>query len=91
MVVKSVKYHRNGVCGAGYYAVRFFEYADHRRYECLAIVFDMEGHVAITSDEGTVSFRYEDYVDQLRKFIASPAGQRMAFPYQPADMLGAAP
>jgi hypothetical protein len=90
MIVTALTYHRNGVCGAGYYAARVRFRGDGRIYRnVLAIVFDQEAHIAIVTPDGETSFRYEDFADELRAFIESPAGQRMAFPYLPDDLIGA--
>lgn len=81
MIVQSLRYHRNGSFGAGYYAARITWRADGRRYKGTAIVFDASEHVAVNSDDGT-GFRCEDFEPQLRAFIESPAGQAMAFPHE---------
>lgn len=80
MVIHSCTFHRNGVAGAGFHAIRLSWRADGRRYTGTAIVFDQEGHVAVTSDQGT-GFRCEDFQDELRTFIASPAGEAMTWPH----------
>jgi hypothetical protein len=78
MIIHSCKYHRNGVAGAGFYALRLSWRADGRRYTGTAIIFDTAEHVAVLSDGG-VSFRCEDFEPELRRFVNSPAGQHMAF------------
>lgn len=78
MIIHSCKYHRNGVAGAGFHAFRMSWRADGRRYTGSAILFDAEGHVAVTSDQGT-PFRCEDFEGELRAFIASPAGEAMVW------------
>ena len=89
MFITSLKYHRNGVAGTGYYAARLRYKADGRQYDALAIVFDADGHIAVTADHGEIGFRYEDFAKELRTFIDSPAGQRMAFPLLAKSMTGA--
>ena len=79
--IEGVEYHRNGVAGAGYYAVRLRFRADGRHYRALAIVFEADEHIAITADDGEISFRYEDFDKPLRTFLATPRGQAMAFPH----------
>lgn len=83
MVITSLKYHRNGSFGAGYFHARLQWRADGRRYVGTAVIFDASEHVAVVSDGG-VPFRCEDFEDELRTFIASPAGQQMAFPHSAA-------
>ena len=79
MIVESVRYHRNGVAGAGYFAVRL-RVPDERGWRSLgAIVFDAAEHVAIMDDDGN-SWRCEDFEADLRAFVESDAGQLMAFP-----------
>lgn len=80
MVITGLKYHRNGSFGAGYFHMRLQWRADGQRYVGSAIVFDASEHVAVVSDSG-VAFRCEDFEDELRTFIASPAGHQMAFPH----------
>jgi len=78
MIIQSCRYHRNGVAGAGFYALRLTWKADRRTYSGSAIVFDEIGHVAVVADDGT-GFRCEDFEDELRTFVDSAAGQDMAF------------
>lgn len=80
MVITSLKYRRNGSFGAGYYVARLQWTADGYRRKGTAIVFDASEHIAVESDGGE-GFRCEDFEEQLRTFIASLAGQAMAFPH----------
>lgn len=81
MVITGLQYHRNGCAGAGYYVAHFTWRHKGERYIATAIVFDAPGHVAVTADAGAIGFRCEDFEPELRTFIASPAGQQMAFPH----------
>jgi len=84
MIIQSCKYHRNGVFGVGYYALRLAWRGDARRYSGWAICFEsdefptLKGCIAIISDEGE-SFRYEHFEREIRAYIASPAAQQKAF------------
>lgn len=78
MIIHSCKYHRNGVVGAGFYAFRLSWKADGRKYTGSAILFDKAEHCAVVADNGP-GFRCEDFEGELRAFIASPAGEAMAF------------
>lgn len=77
----AARYHRNGVAGAGFYAIDM-----QVREGCMwrtlhAIVFDAADHVAVIDDEGR-SWRCEDFEADLRAFIDSPACHRLAWPEQ---------
>lgn len=74
--IESAKYHRNGVSGAGYTAVRFRVHVDGCWQALGAVVFDLADHVAILDDAGQ-SWRCEDFQNDLRAFIRSPLGERM--------------
>lgn len=80
MVITSLKYHRNGTSGAGYFVARLRFRADGRQYDATAIVFDRAEHIAVTADDGEIGFRGEDFEAELRTFIESEAGQQMCWP-----------
>lgn len=80
LTFQSLRYHRNGSFGVGYYAARF----TCGRDQLAAVVFDEAEHVAILDDGGR-SWRCEDFEQDLRAFIDSAAGQSMAWPTLPTN------
>lgn len=90
LIVTELHYHRNGVCGAGYYAGRALWTPEDQTFRVMFAAFirtdadcsEAEGHIAIMGDNDIeTSFRFEDFEPALRKFICSRAGQFMAFPH----------
>ena len=79
MIFVSIAYRRNGISGAPYYLVRFRDPAVAPGALLTATIFDKQRHIAVFSDTGD-GFRAETFEDALRSFIASEAGQLMAFP-----------
>ncbi len=74
---ENIQRHRNGVCGAPFYAVVF---RDPDQGQMLGIVFDAEHHVAVFNLEllalgniafGVNSWRGDRYEPHLRKAIAN--------------------
>lgn len=90
LVVTELHYHRNGVCGVGYYAGRALWTPEGETFRVMFAAFistdaectEAEGHVAIMGDNDvSTSFRFEDFDADLRQFICSRAGQAFAFPH----------
>jgi hypothetical protein len=82
LIINELHYHRNGCCGAGYYAARAEWRIDGQVFRVIATVFDADEHIAILADgDISTSFRYEDFAANLRKFINSRGGQVLAFPH----------
>lgn len=89
LVVTELHYHRNGCCGAGYYAGRAQWTPEGETFRVMFAAFLndegecwADGHIAIMGDNDvSTSFRFEDFERGLRKFIRSRAGQFMAFPH----------
>lgn len=71
----SVRYHRNGCAGAGFYVV-WFRWEGHMLQ---AVVFDAAEHVAVTSASLHDTWRGDDFEPALRAYIASSDCQRRAF------------
>ena len=82
MKLHQLDYHRNGVCGAGFYAILFNDPeqpgGEGSLYNMLATVFDRKGHVSIINtamlEDAGVSFGYnswrgDHYEPQLREWI----------------------
>ena len=70
--IQQIEYHRNGVCGNGFYVVKF----KRNRQNMLAIVFDTPGNVAVFDlnllAKGNITFgenswRGDNFEDWLRK------------------------
>lgn len=91
LVVTELHFHRNGVCGAGYYAGRAEWTPDDKTFHVMFAAFirpegereyEAEGHIAIMDcDDYTISFRFEDFEAGLRKFIFSRGGDVMMYPH----------
>lgn len=90
LVVTELHYHRNGCCGAGYYAGRAEWTPEDRTFRVMFAAFistdieieDAEGHIAIMdNNDVSTSFRFEDFETGLRNFIFSRGGQVMCFPH----------
>ena len=80
--IEQIAYHRNGVCGAPFYAVLFTANEDGKRY--LASVFEASAHVSVIcldriADHGVTfgdnSFRGDHFEDELRPAIAQHHGE----------------
>lgn len=90
LIVTELHSHRNGVAGAGYYAGRAQWTPEDETFRVIFTAFisqddevpEAHGHIAIMQDGDVgVSFRFEDFASDLRKFICSRGGQAMAFPH----------
>jgi hypothetical protein len=76
--VREIAFHRNGVCGAGFYAVRFTGAGDVAGREFVATVFDTPGHCAVLAIDrpqdgvafGANSWRGDNFEPELRAAIA---------------------
>lgn len=80
--IQEVAYHRNGVCGVGFYAVRFLFQPDGctAKENFLAIVFDSPGECAVIgldriATQGVAfargnSWRGDHFEGELREAIA---------------------
>lgn len=76
-ILRSVDYHRNGICGEGFHVVRF---SDPEGGEMVATVFAESGYVAVLNitelANGNTAFaqgnswRGDHYEDWLREAIA---------------------
>lgn len=69
------RYHRNGICGVGFYACKFL-YVDERGHaidEIMAAYFPKEGrtaeYYAVMSDDVGCRWRGDHFVDDLRDAI----------------------
>lgn len=76
--VQEVAYHRNGMCGEGFYAVRFLWGVDGGTERFVGMVFDGEGQCAVISLDrieehgvafGENSWRGDKVEKRLRKAI----------------------
>lgn len=85
--IKSVSFHRNGICGAGFYAILF---DDAENGPMVAALFDEPGHCAVLQLEklgasdvefGSNSWRGDRYESELRplveKFLEENGTNRM--------------
>lgn len=77
--LQSIAYHRNGVFGAGFYAIVFNWDDGERVRRMMATVFDAEAHIAVLDigllSIGNVTFgenswRGDAFEDDCRKWIA---------------------
>jgi hypothetical protein len=76
--IHEIAFHRNGICGAGFYAVRFTGGKDVSGREFIATVFDEPGHCAVLAVDrldtdgvafGVNSWRGDHFEPELRAAI----------------------
>jgi hypothetical protein len=74
--IKSASWHRNGISGAGFYAILF---TDKEQGDMIASLFDEPGHCAVYSiaelNKGNINFacgnswRGDEYENELRPLL----------------------
>lgn len=64
------RYHRNGICGTGFYLCSFKFLRGLEAVGMRAVVFPDPGNVAVMSDNISVRWRGDDFEAVLREAIA---------------------
>lgn len=78
------KYHRNGICGAGFFAVDFiWSDGDFKNQKARAIIFpngdDKPEYYSITSEDISDRWRGDHFIDDLWTFIEAERETKAAY------------
>ena len=76
-------YHRNGICGEGFWHIAF-SFLDDRgnRVDARCVLFEDTGCCAVLTAGLGECWRGDNFEPEMRSFVASPAAARMAWPSQ---------